>query len=104
MRSKFKVRDKEYEVVLEKRERAEADKFEPYGATVTVSGQAGGAVKGTLQFTPETIAAAEKQAAGKGESVGDLLARASGRSLAAEVLIRKLKPDFSFVVDHRWLS
>jgi hypothetical protein len=102
MKSKFRVRDREYEVVLEKRAKGEADKFEPYGATV--SGQPGGSVAGTLQFTPETIAAAEKKAAGKGESLGDLLARASGRSLAAEVVIRKLKPEFSFVIDHRWLA
>jgi hypothetical protein len=102
MKSKFKVRDREYEIVLEKRAKGEADKFEPY--TATISGQPGGSVQGTLQITPETVAAAEKKAQGGGASALDLLAQASGRSLAAEVVIRKLKPDFSFVVDHRWLS
>lgn len=102
MRSKFNVGNREYEVVLEKRPRAEGDKFEPYGATV--SGQPGGPVSGTLKLTPELVAAAEKKASESGTSSGDLLAQAGGRALAAEVLIRKLKPDFSFIVDHRWLA
>jgi hypothetical protein len=42
--------------------------------------------------------------AAKGVSIDDLLASAGGRALAAEVLIRKLKPDFSLVVDQRWLG
>jgi hypothetical protein len=102
MRTKFTVRNQEYEVVLEKRERGEADKFQPF--TATVSGQSGGPVRGTMQFTPEAYEAAKKTAAERGSSEDELVARASGRSLASEVLIRKLKPEFSFVVDHRWLD
>lgn len=101
MRTKFKVRDKEYEVSLEKRQPAEGDKFLPYSATVT--GQNGGTVKGTIQLTPEALEAAQKKSTEGGTSADDLLASATGRALAAEVLIRKLKPEFSFVVDHRWL-
>jgi hypothetical protein len=104
MKTKFKVRDKEYEVVLERRAKAEGDKFEPFAATV--SGQPGGPVKGTMQFTPEALEAAQKKAAGGGggASLDDLLAHATARSIAAETVIRKLKPDFSFVVDYRWLD
>lgn len=102
MRTKFTVRDREYEVVLEKRERGEAEKFQPF--TATVSGQPGGPVRGTMQFTPEAYEAARKKASEGGTSEDELVARASGRSLASEVLIRKLKPEFSFVVDHRWLD
>jgi hypothetical protein len=102
MKTKFKVREREYEVDVERRLKGESDKLEPF--TATVSGQPGGPVKGTMQFTPEAVEAAEKKAASDGTSFEELCARASARSLAAEVLIRKLKPDFSFVVDHRWIK
>jgi hypothetical protein len=102
MRSTFKVRDREYQVVLEKGERGEGDKFNPFEATV--SGQASGPVIGTLQLTDSALEAAEKQASSEGGSADDLLAKACGRSLASEILIRRLEPDFSVVVDHRWLA
>ncbi len=102
MKSTFKVQDREYQVVLEKRERGEGDKFNPFAATV--AGQAAGPVSGTLQLTDSALEAAEQKAASEGTSAGELLARACGRSLASEVLIRKLNPEFSFVVDHRWLA
>jgi hypothetical protein len=102
MRTTFTVRDRKYELVLEKREPGEGEKYHPY--TATVSGQNGSPVKGTLQFTPGALEAAQKMAAEKRLSVDDLLAGAGARALAAEVLVRKLKPDFSFIVDHRWLS
>lgn len=102
MKTKFKVRDKEYEVVLERRAKGEGDKFEPF--TATVSGQPGGPVRGTMQFTPEALEAARKKAAEGGSPLDDLLAHASARSIAAETVIRKLKGDFSFVVDYRWLD
>ena len=103
MKTKFQVGGSEYEVALEKRERAESDKFQPF--TAIVAGSTGGAVKGTMQFTEEALQAAQKRAEGaKGISVDALLADASARSLAAELVIRKLKPDFSFVVDPRWLD
>lgn len=102
MKSTFKVRDHEYQVVLEKRERGEGDKFNPYAATVT--GQAAGPVSGTLQLTDSALEAASQKAPSEATAAEELLARACGRSLASEVLIRDLKPDFSFVVDHRWLT
>ncbi len=94
--------DRKYELVLEKREPGEGEKNHPF--TAAVSGQNGSPVRGTLQYTAGALDAAQKMAAAKGVSVDDLLASAGARALAAEVLVRKLKADFSFIVDHRWLS
>lgn len=101
MKTTFKVREKEYTVELSKKERTEEDKFNPYAAKV--SGQVGGDVQGLIQVTDAAIEMAGEKAASGGGSEGDLLAKACGRSLASEILIRKLKPEFSFVVDYRWL-
>jgi len=101
MQSKFTVKSHEYEVALEKSERGEEDKFNPYRATVT--GQPDGPVQGTCQITDAALEAADKSATSGGATAGDRLADACGKSLAAELVIRKLKPDFSFVVDYRWL-
>ncbi len=102
MRTTFTVRNRTYELVLEKRQPAEGEKNHPY--TASVSGQNGSPVRGTLQFTPEALDSGQKMASARGASTDDLLASAGGRALAAEVVVRKLKPDFSFVVDHRWLG
>jgi len=102
MQSKFAVQDTQYEVVLEKKERGEGDKFNPYGATV--SGQPSGNVSGTCRITDDALRLAEERTSSEGASSGELLARACGKSLASELVIRKLEPDFSFVVDHRWLD
>jgi hypothetical protein len=102
MRTTFTVRNRKYELVLEKRQPGEGEKNHPF--TASVSGQNGSPVRGTLQFTPGALDSGQKMAAAKGVSIDDLLASAGGRALTAEVLIRKLKPDFSFVVDHRWLG
>ncbi|TDI48326.1 MAG: hypothetical protein E2P02_00955 [Acidobacteria bacterium] len=102
MKSKFTVQDTQYEVVLEKKERGEGDKFNPYGATV--SGQPSGNVSGTCRITDDALRLAEERTRSEGASSGELLARACGKSLASELVIRKLEPDFSFVVDHRWLD
>jgi hypothetical protein len=101
MKSKFTVKNQEYEVSLEKKERGEGDKFNPYRATVT--GQPGGAIEGTFQITDAALEAAEKKASNGGGDAGEHLAQACGKSLASEILLRKLKPDFSFVIDYRWL-
>ena len=101
MTTTFTVRNKKYELSLEKRDPAEGEKNHPYSATV--SGQSS-PVRGTLQFTQGALDAAQKTAASKGGSVDELLVAAGARSLAAEVVFRKLKPDFSFIVDHRWLN
>jgi len=100
MKAKFTVKNRQYEVVLEKAERGEEDKFHPFRATVT--GQEGGAVNGTCQLTDRALEAAGEKATG-GASADDVLANACGKSIASELFIRKLKPDFSFVVDYRWL-
>ena len=102
MQSKFAVQDTQYEVVLEKKERGEGDKFNPYGATV--SGQPSGNVSGTCRITDDALRLAEERTSSEGASSGEFLARACGKSLASELVIRKLEPDFSFVVDHRWLD
>ena len=101
MKASFKVRDQSYQVELVKKNRGEEDKFNPFEATV--SGQKEGPVKGTLQLTDSALEAAGSKAQQSGGSADEMLATACGRSLAAEVLIRELKPEFSFVVDHRWL-
>jgi len=102
MKATFTVHDEQYEVALEKKERGEKDKFQPYLAKVT--GPSGG-VEGACLFTDEALAKAEELATSPGgASAEDLLARACGRSLHSELVIRDLKPDFSFVVDHRWLE
>ena len=101
MNSKFTVKNNEYEVALEKSERGEDDKFNPYRATV--SGQSNAPVQGTCQITDAALETADKNAVSGGATAGDLLAEACGKSIASELVIRKLKPDFSFVVDYRWL-
>lgn len=98
MKSTFTVKKQAYELALEKKERGEEDKFNPYSATV--SGQPGGTVHGTCQVTDAALEAASDKG---GERAGDLVAEACGKSIASELVIRKLKPDFSFVVDYRWL-
>jgi hypothetical protein len=95
MKTTVRVREQQFELALAKMERAEEDKFQPYEATV--SGQRGGTVKGQFKLTDSALERAKEE-----PSEEEALARACGRSLAAEVVIRKLKPDFSFVVDHRW--
>lgn len=101
MKTTFQVHDRNYELSLEKRERAEGDKFNPY--EITVSGQDGGPVTGTMQITDDTLKDAEEKASSEGTTAEALLAQACAHSLRAELVIRKLKPGFSFIVDHRWL-
>ena len=101
MKAIFKVRDTEYTATLSKTEKGEEDKYNPY--QVVVSGQLGGDVHGELQVTDEALKLADELAADNGSSTDVLLAEACGRSLAAELVIRKLHLGFSFVVDYRWL-
>ena len=102
MKATFKVKQSQYEVTLQKRERGEDDKFNPFAATL--SGQQGGGVSGTCQITDAALeSAGELEGKGVG-SAEELLARACGKSLASELVIRKLESDFSFVVDHRWVG
>ncbi len=102
MRATFNVKDDRYEVTLEKRERGEEDKFNPFAGTV--SGPTGGGVQGTFQITDEALKRADERASSSGVTSDELLARACGKSAATELVIRQLKPEFSFVVDHRFVE
>jgi len=101
MRASFQVRDRRYEVEIRPDDKAEDEKFKLYAAAV--AGQGEGAVEGTLKLTPQAIQIASERASREGSTAEEWLARGCARSLAAEVLIRKLKPEFSFIVDHRWM-
>ena len=100
-KTSFKVRDSAYAVEIHRGERSEGEKFEIYQASVR--DPEGVEVKGTLKLTETASLFAEERARAKGGTPEEWVARGCGRSLAAEVLIRKLKPEFSFVVDHRWI-
>ena len=102
MRASFQVRNRRYELELSGEGRPEGEKFAIFRATVT--GQEGGPVQGTLKLTESALTIAREKASRGGGSAEEWLARGCARSLASEVLIRKLKPDFSFVVDHRWIE
>ena len=101
MKTTFKVDDTEYTATISKADKGEEDKHNPYQAVV--SGQPGGDVQGRLQVTDEALKVAGEKASTNGSSADDLLAEACGRSLVAELVIRKLRPGFGFVVDYRWL-
>jgi hypothetical protein len=102
MRADFEVRGKEYQAEIRPGEKSEDEKFQLY--SVAVGGQGAGAVEGTLKVTPQALEVAGQRASQEGGSAEDWLARGCAKSLAAEVLIRKLKPQFSFVVDYRWIQ
>jgi hypothetical protein len=102
MKTTIEVRGKQYQIELGRPEKPEGEKFNL--CPVRVQGQEGGEVRGTLKVTDLARERAKERASREGGNEDDWLARACGRSLAAEVLIRKLQPDFSFLVDHRWLE
>ena len=102
MKAGFQVRDKQYQAEISAGEKSDDEKFQLY--SVSVDGQEGGAVQGTLKITPRAIEVADARASKEGGSAEEWLARGCARSLAAEVLIRRLKPEFSFIVDHRWVQ
>jgi hypothetical protein len=101
MRTSFEVRGKSYEADINRIGKPEGEKFEICEASV--HGPDGGPITGTFKLTDTAIALAEEKASEKGASSVEWLARGCARSLAAELVIRPLKPDFSFVVDHRWI-
>jgi hypothetical protein len=102
MKTTFEVRNDSYEAVIAHVGRPEGEKFEIYEATV--QGPESAAVKGTLKLTDSAIALAAEKAKDEGETAEQWVVRGCARSLASEVLIRKLRPEFSFVVDHRWMA
>jgi hypothetical protein len=101
MRTSFAVRDRAYEASVTRVGRPEGEMFEIF--EVAVVGPGGSRVEGTLKFTEAALALAEETATKEGGTADEKTARGCARCLAAELAIRKLKPDFSFVVDHRWI-
>ena len=105
MKTTFAVSDKSYDAevrALGRTEEEKKQKFELY--EVEVHGPDEGSAKGLLKLTPEALTAARDRADEEGGSAEEWLARGCARALAAEVVIRKLTSDFSFVVDHRWIA
>ena len=110
MKASFKVREEEYQADIRPVDSpaspdssaSKDEKFKLY--SVAVRGQGEQSVDGLLKLTSRAIEVADEQATKEGGSAEEFLARGCARSLAAEILIRKLKPEFSFVVDHRWIQ
>jgi hypothetical protein len=102
MRTRFDVHGKSYEADIKRLEKREDEKFEICRASVC--GPDGESVVGTLKLTDTAIALAEERASEQGGSTEEWLGRGCSRSLAAELVIRPLTADFSFVVDHRWID
>jgi hypothetical protein len=101
MKTTFEVRSDSYEADITHVGKPEGEKFAIYEATV--QGPESSSVKGTLKLTDTALALAAEKAKDQGETAEKWVARGCARSLASEALIRKLQPEFSFVVDHRWI-
>ena len=101
MRTSFEVRNRAYDVEIVPGEKTEGDQFEIY--QVALRDAEGAQVNGTLKLTATAVLLAEQKAREEGGTLEERLARGCGRSLAAEILIRKPKSDFSLVIDHRWI-
>ena len=102
MKTSFVVNNNSYEADIRRVEKPEGEKFEICEASVRIPD--GLEVKGTFKLTDTAIALAEERASQEGGSPEGWLVRGCARSLAAELVIRQLKKDFSFVIDHRWIS
>ena len=102
MKTTFEVSSDSYEVDITHVGKPEGEKFETY--EVTVRGPESSSVQGTLKLTDTALALADEKAKDESETAEEWIARGCARSLASEVLIRKLQPEFSFVVDHRWIA
>lgn len=102
MKATFEIRSESYHVDIRRIDKPEGEQFELF--EVTVHGQDGRATPGILKLTGEAVELGKQKAEAQGGSTEDWLARGCARALAAERAIRKLKPNFSFVVDHRWIS
>jgi hypothetical protein len=102
MKTTFEVSSQSYDAEIHQVEKPEGEKFEVF--EVAVRGPDQGLTQGTLKLTEEALDTAARKAKDEGGSAEEWLARGCGRALAAEVVIRKLSPDFSFVVDYRWID
>jgi hypothetical protein len=102
MRTSFEVRNKSYEADINPIQKPESEKFEICEASVRTPD--GRLITGILKLTETAVALAEEKAGERGGSVEEWLSHGCISSLAAELVIRPLKPDFTFVVDHRWIA
>ncbi len=102
MKASFTVHGRSYEVEIFREGRSEDEKFEICRALV--EGQVKGSVQGRLKLTTRALELAGERAEKEGGSAEEWLVRGCSLSLASEILIRKLEPDFSFVIDHRWVA
>ena len=98
----FEVSGKSYNAEIQQVEKPEGEKFEI--CEVTVHGPDEGPVQGILKLTQDALVMADQRAVEEGGTAPDWLARGCARALAAEVVIRNLKSNFAFVVDHRWVA
>ncbi len=98
----FEVANKSYNDEIQQAEKPEGEKFEI--CEVTVRGPDDRTVQGILKLTQDALVMADQRAAEEGSAAQDWLARGCARALAAEVVIRELKSDFTFVVDYRWVA
>ncbi len=102
MKASFEARGKQYDLDIEKVETSEGEKFAMYEAVARRGEEK--EIKGTLKLTAKALELAAERAAQEGGTAEDWVSIGCARSLAAECLIRELKPEFSFVVDHRWVE
>ena len=102
MKTTFDVGSDTYEADIAHVGKPEGEKFDIYEATV--QGPERSSVQGTLKLTETALALADEKAKDESETAEEWIARGCARSLASEILIRKLRPEFSFVVDHRWIA
>jgi hypothetical protein len=102
VKASFEVRGEPYELEMGRRDDQEGEAFVIYEATVRPRQQ--GEIKGTLKLTAQAVEAAAARGDKEGRSAEDWLARGCARSVAAELVIRSLKPEFNLVVDHRWVE
>jgi hypothetical protein len=102
MKTRFEVRNQSFEADIHRIDKPEGEKFENW--EVSVRDADGVIVKGNLKLADAAVALAKEKSSEEGGSVEEWVVRGSARSLAAEIVIRPLKPNFSFVVDHRWIA
>jgi hypothetical protein len=101
MKTRFVVRDTSYEADIRRSEKPEGESHEIVSASVLCPD--GLEVKGSLKITGTALALAEERASREGGTTEEWLVRGCVRSLTAELVLRQLKQDFSFVIDHRWI-
>jgi hypothetical protein len=102
MKTSFVVGDTPYEAHIRRVDKPGGENYEICDASVRSSDEP--EVRGRFRLTDTAIAAAEERASREGGSAEEWLVRGCVRSLTSELVIRRLKQDFSFVIDHRWIG